>query len=485
MKRASGFLVFVVSGLIVGEALSSIGLSHHISIVSTALVAGIGIYFTRSKYQESKIEEKMSEEDKGGIARASLSLAKSSRDLYFSTNTLYSSSHKIHSSSGQILGLIEEDNRNLLEIENGLLKISSDIKDISSSAEITRELSRYNMEAVNLGTGVILNTEKSLEKLIEIYRSFAHSSKNLSKSSREIYSITGYINEIADQTNLLSLNASIEAARAGEAGRGFLVVAREIKKLAEQSRSFSGSIGKLLEVIEKDVSSMESVSELGSESIGSTSRSLEDVKQGLNKIVESSSKLDKNIEEILEKSRRINRASDLTIKNTNLLAQSNSKTLSSMEEVAVDIEREWKAIENLKKTTAVVSEISDRFLTESIESGTEDKLLEIGKTILEYGGGRSAEDLISLSGRLGISNIYYANERGVFEHSSVKEAIGFNIFEVEKSRRDFMMSGEEIEIYPLSRNLNTGELFKYIAIKRRDKKGFISAEISIEKLLNL
>ena len=76
--------------------------------------------------------------------------------------------------------------------------------------------------------------------------------RNLERKSSSIGEIINVINEIADQTNLLSLNASIEAARAGDAGRGFAVVASEIRKLADQSKESVNNIISIIEGIQED-----------------------------------------------------------------------------------------------------------------------------------------------------------------------------------------------------------------------------------------
>lgn len=121
---------------------------------------------------------------------------------------------------------------------------------------------------------------KKAVKFADIGQESVKQAKLLAEKNAETIKALGIITEIAEETNLLSLNASIEAARAGEQGRGFAVVAEEVRKLAEQSRAATESIKKTLNEMNKAVTdiseSINAVDAIGKEQAAATSQ-IEDV----------------------------------------------------------------------------------------------------------------------------------------------------------------------------------------------------------------
>ena len=163
-------------------------------------------------------------------------------------------------------------------------EVTVSIGEVAANAQQTRTTAEEASLASRNGAGVTLNARDAIRSLAETVGRSAGRVESLDKRSEEISRITGVIREIADQTNLLALNAAIEAARAGEQGRGFAVVADEVRKLAERTGNATQEISAMIESIRSETAQAVSGMRAGAEQVAEGVGLVDRVAESLNEI---------------------------------------------------------------------------------------------------------------------------------------------------------------------------------------------------------
>lgn len=133
------------------------------------------------------------------------------------------------------------------QVTEAILEISSTVSEMAEALEQTRRLSNQAEDATDKGGQVINTALGSMQQVSSSFAELRSRLDNLNASSSRVDGVTAMIGGLAEQTNLLALNAAIEAARAGEAGRGFSVVADEVRALAEKTVQATGNINQIIQ----------------------------------------------------------------------------------------------------------------------------------------------------------------------------------------------------------------------------------------------
>jgi len=233
------------------------------------------------------------------------------------------------------------------EVNATVVEVAQNAANVASSANLAKE-------QVLKGHAIVTETKEMMEKIAETVSHSANTVRALGESSEQIGQIIQVIDDIADQTNLLALNAAIEAARAGEHGRGFAVVADEVRKLAEKTVKATKEIAEMIENIQADTGGAVASMQEGVEQVDFGKQKAEEAAMALDQIKES-------VETVSYEVSQIARATDEQTKATELMAQSVENISKVASENSLASKESAQAVEQLSRLASELQAMINRF----------------------------------------------------------------------------------------------------------------------------
>ncbi len=202
------------------------------------------------------VEATVTEDITGAIADSINYAIEKLRELVATINEtaimVDSAAKQTENTAGQMARAAEFQSNEINAATESIASMAASIEEVSGNAERSSDVARHSVDVAHKGGEAVRRTIDGMNAIRETIQETSKRIKRLGESSQEIGNIIELINDIAEQTNILALNASIQASMAGEAGRGFAVVADEVQRLAERSTNATKQIEVLVRTIQSD-----------------------------------------------------------------------------------------------------------------------------------------------------------------------------------------------------------------------------------------
>ena len=243
--------------------------------------------------------------------------------------------------------------RSLQDVASAMTQMTASIQEVARNAARASEMSSKTRENADDGKEKVRHSLESAQALRKLSLTLKGNMGDLQEKTDAISQIMGVISDIADQTNLLALNAAIEAARAGEAGRGFAVVADEVRKLAEKTMVSTADVGKATTAIAKSMQeSMEAVDSAVAQVEKSTELAAQ-AEEALENIVteaEYSANEIRSIATACEQQSATSEAIDRSIQDVNSMTAGSTEAMSQCSQAVSELAKQSQELDSLVRT---------------------------------------------------------------------------------------------------------------------------------------
>ena len=221
-------------------------------------------------------------------------------------------------------------------------QLNNAIEQVSKNAQTVVQQANIAASSARLGSNKVQDTLNGMREIKQSVDYSAQKIKIMGTQSDQINDIVDTIDDIASQTNLLALNAAIEAARAGEAGKGFAVVADEVRKLAEHTSAATKEIGTLIKSIQNVVA----------ESVAAMDKEVHEVEKG----VEIANEAGVTLEDILKATEEVNRQAEESATAAQLMTASANELVTAVDSVSAVVEENTASTEQMSASSSEVSQ---------------------------------------------------------------------------------------------------------------------------------
>jgi methyl-accepting chemotaxis protein len=302
----------------------------------------VQVIYKIAKGDVSTIVKPRSDKDEmaNALAQMLANLRQLTGQMQEATDNISKANSHISAATAEQAATVTEQVASVTETSSTVEEVRQTAQQSVERAQIVSEMASNTLKLAENGLDAVKKTEEGMLSLKDQVRHIAETILSLSEQTLQIGEIIASVNDIADQSNLLALNAAMEAARAGEAGRGFAVVAGEVRNLAEQSRQATAQVSSILSEIQKAANTAVMVTEKGTKSAESgvelaqsTGDSIRVIREHTQQAVAASEQITASARQQLAGMDQITRA----MENINLGATQTQKGMQQVDQTAQNL----------------------------------------------------------------------------------------------------------------------------------------------------
>src|SRR5215212_266962 len=328
-----------------------------------------------------------------------LEMVASMEEVSRHTDTLFNSVEETASATTQMVSSISEVDQNVVYLTNfvtdtssSMVEMSASIAQVEANAAQSYDLALAVADAAESGMKAVRETIEGMEQIRQSVVEANHVVSRLGERSAAIGKILNVIEDVAEQTNLLALNAAILAAQAGEYGKGFSVVAAEIRELSERTASSTRDIANLIRGVQEEVDNALKATSAGSSLVESGVSLSHEAGRALNNILESASKASNMGREIANATREQATGSETVTRAVDRLQEMVRQISGATAQQAAGSDHILKAVESMREVTKYVRQaMVEQKSGSSMISAAAERMIEMIHEIFQVAAGQASE----------------------------------------------------------------------------------------------